>query len=332
MRLIFLTAGFLAAYAWTRWFLRGREANRPVLHETGIVVVGLLVVAALWAYNDLLFRMRVEVAEFLGHLPLDAGLVGIALGYVAADQQSGAERAAHQVRAPQHGRPAGEGVPAAAAGGGPAATLLSTFKAAAPNLALLAMAVAALVPPTTWREAAGRIQGVKAAGIEISLGSATGANLAQAIRSNEVQRDPLGNSNDRDRSGFTRPRLGRMQSLTEPPMLPAAAHPAATGDADHLSDNATALIFSELPEPGQTGAAAGPAVRHIRRDRAIILHLAAGERARDTRGAADRGGPAWPAAGTPESDELQEFLGGLGAAQERLPHHLAPHCAASRSS
>ncbi len=338
LRILLFGIGLWVGYASRRWGAR-RGSRAPTLPQAiagGCVL--LLVCWAAWQFVAWLFFLP---RNLLHYAPIDALVVGMAAGWILADHQADAERPGPDPQqAPSTGGAPPDDAAASAASTrqthGPArpdlqwlASLASAARTTITSLGLLILALLGLAPPHFWSQIFERLEGFKAAGLEVTLGTVAGQDVAQSILASGTATEVLGPTSREERHGFIKQRLERIHNLTHP-------HDPEKTDETTLGRDPTLLLYVPVqsPHPRRNDGAGGgvqspqdkasqnalPPPRDIARDRALLLHLHLGAEATDTR----RRSP-------PERMKaMVTELSRLAKAQEQFLARLAPHVACIR--
>ena len=287
MRVIVLAAGLALAYLWRR------QRRDPTLTQVSFVLFAFSCVLVLWAQY-----VVSEWAMFWGRpvidwIPIDAFAVGATLGCVLADQHLVKEEP-RRSESDESGSEDFEGRPLLSAGALPVSISLSI------------LLIAGLAPSQSWIGILERVQGVKAAGVEVSLAASQGTDLARDIRSAAPPRpvDASFGPVVTERTGFVPVRLGMMRAYTFPAKLEGHSQSTPFSDSDlyilSIPADVLEIAANQIDPSPRT-------VRQISRDRAIAWKL---ERA-------DQANTSPP---TPPS-----WMKNLGNAQQEFLSLLAPH-------
>jgi hypothetical protein len=296
MRLILLFVALVTVYVLAR---RDARADGPLRlrSETAFLLAAVAALGLLLALQFLIdqgplvpVRGLYDLLQFLRLFDIDALVAGGVIGYLLAEQQTGAEDAV---------RTAAADAPAGGDGHGVVERATGVIRSAAGGALMVALVLVAAVPPAVWPDLLRRVQSVNAAGVQLSLGSGD-ARLAEDI-SRAVQPNDVVDRNDRDSSqrGFASQRLERLASLTYPPDARGAT----------LATDPSRLLFSGRQARAGWGASRS---RHIERDRAYILMIAAGGEAEYDRRPPDR------------ITALVPSIQAIGQTQERMLGLLGP--------
>lgn len=331
LRILLFGIGLLLGYAGKRWSAK-RGTWAPTFPQA--VAGGCVFLVVCWAAWQLVAWLFFLPRNLLHYAPIDALVVGMAAGWILADHQADAEQPGPNVRqAPSTGGPRED----AAMSAGSArktpessrpdlqwlAPLTSAARTTVTSLGLLILALLGLAPPHFWGQIFERLEGFKAAGLELNFGTAAGQDVAQSISASATVPDISGRTKPEDRHGFVRQRLDRMRSLTHP-------YEATESGQALLDTNATALLYAQATDvlrPTRTHREqdAGQIYempRDVLRDRALLLHLHLGAAATDTRVHHTRIREA-----ERRSPGLISDLNGVASAQGELLARFAPHVA-----
>lgn len=234
-RILFFGLGLWIGYVWRRLH-PPRDGSTPslILMVAGGCVV-LLVSWAAWQFVAWLFFLP---RSLLAYVPFDAFIVGMAAGWILADHHSEAEHAGNTASQDANAPANAASAPDARASSGSGAHWLSSVTSAArtavTSLGLLILAVLGLAPPHFWGQVFDRLEGFKAAGLEFSLGTAAGQDVAQSILASATATEVLGPNSRQERHGFIAERLQRVHTLTHP-------HDPEKASATALMGNPTVL-------------------------------------------------------------------------------------------
>ncbi len=349
LRILLFGIGLLVGYASRRRSLR-RGARAPSLPLA--VAGGCVLLLASWAAWQLVASLLFLPRSLLAYAPLDALVVGLSAGWILADHQVDAEQVmAADADARPGGTEGGDATPGAAKAppspskGAPSAPrahepakpglewlvpLTSAARTTVTSLGLLILSLLGVAPPQFWDQVFNRLEGVKAAGLEITLGTVAGQDVAQSISASTKATEVLGPTSREERHGFIDQRLERIRTLTHP-------HDLRKTHETSLVSDPTLLLYvqAEVSNPEEEGASdrgAAPSTskaaesvlpppRDVARDRALLLHLHLGTEATDTRRRRPPPG---------QLDEPAAELGRLGKVQEQFLARLATHVACIR--
>lgn len=332
IRLLAFAAMMLLVY-WLRlgqWWRPEWRAKSSRFHDISLLIILAATMLLMWLFWKATGWAIFLDTGFFTVIPVDAAVAGLAVGYILADQQLGAEQAVRSEAERLLQQP--ENLDAATKYSilGHMKLLpkaLANLQNAVPTLILTALAVLAVVPPTFWFRMFDRVNNFKAAGVELTLGPVAGDKVTQEIRSAAPPRNPLGGSGTNNRHGFSQARIERMETLTHPATFRSQPGVQASASAP-LWVNPTAYLFTQIqngtPERSSAGVPGLARIRDVDRDRAVLLHLQLGSEALDTRNAP-------PAQGLrPATSSVAMSVRNLGATQASLLALLKPHVACLR--
>lgn len=334
-RILLLGLGFLIGYNGRNWLRNSGAGVLSPLTTAAALLVGLAVVFLAWTLGEVL-----AWAVFWGRNPLlllslDALLIGVAVGVVFADQQPAVEQRSKR----QAGVPTRAPGAAAKRQGAPQRfaealqSMSEAWKNLGSGLTIVALLVLAVAQPSYWEHAFHRLKNIEVGGFGIELGPAAGQGVTETIQASAPP-EPIGQQRERDRHGFTQPRLDRLQTLTHPPDVPFRPD----GVRERLASNPSGFLgIASVKRLGSGDGGAEEArsggggrdppralTNSVLSDRALLMHLLSGADAVDTSKA---GADTAPSA---RSVDSRDRLWDLAATQERVLSLLAPHVACVR--
>lgn len=280
MRPIIFAFFAIVAYTW-----RCSHPAKPIAGLSLPLRLFLLTLTVLFA-STVYLHSAVTRAVF-DLMSIDAAAIGVFLGVALADQIRPSRT--------QVSRPAGGTGPGRSTVEGEStgwlAGLGSVAASASSNLIMLSLTIYALFPATIWSPLLQRFQGLKAPGIELQLGPATGSRTADALRTAVRPSAPQGIRDvDVESRGFSSFRLAQMKAMSYRSADDPRLGECKGGDLES-EEKPTDILFGSVHSENHGGnekyaeCENGRTDRsfYIRKERAYLAHFMMGQKAFDSR-------------------------------------------------